>query len=269
MQLVGVEGGAHWYRDGGEPCHKVPYADPSRGLRNTTVKDARKLGLVPSVTNVNAVIRKPALEAWKIEQAILASLTLPRLPDEGDDNFAKRVVADGRSVSKDAADLGTQVHKIVEGWLKGDKPPIPAELWEIVRPVLDWLSSNVNEVHAVEKAFGDRSLGFGGTIDLIADLKHHGLSVLDLKTQSTKKGRFNHWIDYGMQVSAYRVGARLGGKARIFNLTTSTTEPGLIDFYDWTPKAGHLWKGFSCALDLWCFLKNYDPREAVAESEAA
>jgi hypothetical protein len=83
----------------------VPAA--SGELRPTTLRDARKLGLVPSVTNILGVIAKPELMAWMQEQAVMAALTLPRIAGETEDSFAKRVVADSQSTRDNAADFGT------------------------------------------------------------------------------------------------------------------------------------------------------------------
>src|SRR5580765_4654690 len=79
-------------------------------MRPTTVRDARKLGLLPSVTNVLGVINKPELVEWKMTQAVLAALTLPRLNGEGEDGFAKRVVEDALSRCKTAVDFGSAFH---------------------------------------------------------------------------------------------------------------------------------------------------------------
>ena len=61
MKLFNPEN-AHWYRRDGEPLHSVPSAKGEP--RPTTLRDARKLGLLPSVTNVLGVIAKPELTAW-------------------------------------------------------------------------------------------------------------------------------------------------------------------------------------------------------------
>ena len=89
--------------------HSVPSAkgtSQSATMRPTTLRDARKLGLLPSVTNVLGVINKPELVEWKMTQAVLAALTLPRLEGEGEDAFAKRVVEQGKDVVEDAREGG-------------------------------------------------------------------------------------------------------------------------------------------------------------------
>ena len=67
----------HWYRRDGEPLHSVPSVkgDP----RPTTLRDARKLGLLPSVTNVLGVIAKPELTAW-LPKAWLPPSAMAALP---------------------------------------------------------------------------------------------------------------------------------------------------------------------------------------------
>src|SRR5512136_143270 len=107
MKLFNPEN-AHWYRRDGEPLHSVPSAKGEP--RATTLRDARKLGLLPSVTNVLGVINKPELVEWKMTEAVLAALTLPRLAGEGEDEFAKRVVLDAQSRVKTAVDFGSAFH---------------------------------------------------------------------------------------------------------------------------------------------------------------
>jgi len=67
------------------PMAIQPIASLARtGRRNTTVKDAREHGLLPSVTTIIACHARPALEIWKQQNAILAALTLPRIDGESE-----------------------------------------------------------------------------------------------------------------------------------------------------------------------------------------
>ena len=47
--------GSHYYTRGGVPAHRVPTADGT-GDRAATVIDARRLGLLPSVTGAEVVV---------------------------------------------------------------------------------------------------------------------------------------------------------------------------------------------------------------------
>ncbi len=59
------------------PLHTVLSA---KGIpRPTPLRDARKLALLPSVTNILGVIAKPELTAGLQEQAVMAALTLSRM----------------------------------------------------------------------------------------------------------------------------------------------------------------------------------------------
>jgi len=53
----------HWYTKDGEPAYTIERAD-GKGFRNTTLRDAKKLGLLPSVTTILGVAAKPGLQNW-------------------------------------------------------------------------------------------------------------------------------------------------------------------------------------------------------------
>ena len=77
--------------------------------RPTTLRDARKFDLVPSVSTLLKVVAKPGLEVWKNEQMLLAALTLPRAQNETEKAFIARIVADSKETGKQAAERGTRV----------------------------------------------------------------------------------------------------------------------------------------------------------------
>ena len=66
----------HWYAQDGEPMYTIIGANGKE--RNTTLRDAKSLGLVPSVTTILGMIAKPSLENWKINQALNSALTLEK-----------------------------------------------------------------------------------------------------------------------------------------------------------------------------------------------
>jgi hypothetical protein len=63
------------------------------------------MDLVPSVTTVMKVAAKPGLEQWKLEQMLLAAMTLPKMPDEPEKAYIARIVADSKETGKQAAEL--------------------------------------------------------------------------------------------------------------------------------------------------------------------
>ena len=69
----------HWYAQDGEPMYTIVGANGVE--RNTTLRDARKEGFVPSVTTIIGIAAKPSLENWKIDQALNSALTLKQFPN--------------------------------------------------------------------------------------------------------------------------------------------------------------------------------------------
>ena len=115
-RLVKSSSGSHWYTPSGQPCYEVPYADKKRAglMRPTTLADAKKMNLRPSVTTILSTIHKQGLENWIIEQAMMSCLTLPRLDGESDALFINRLREDAKSTAREAASLGTATHRAIE-----------------------------------------------------------------------------------------------------------------------------------------------------------
>ena len=97
----------HWYKKDGSPQYTVKAKDGSN--RPTTLRDARAMQLVPSVTTILKVAAKPALEAWKMEQMLLAALTLPRLEGESEKDLINRIAFDSKETGKQAAERGSRI----------------------------------------------------------------------------------------------------------------------------------------------------------------
>jgi hypothetical protein len=258
---------AHWYQRDGVPLHSVTSAKGE--LRPTTLRDARKLGLVPSVTNILGVIAKPELTAWLQEQAVLAALTLPRVTGESEDDFAKRVVADSLTTRDGAADFGTAFHNGAERvahTLEVDAKHPAAEWLRLYR---DWYQANVVSLRWTEKVLVNDELGYAGTADLL--IKHHvfGLCLVDLKTIKVKPGTkaapYKSWC---YQLAAYRrallsspgFDTTGGERVRCMNLMVNSCEPSAPIEHVWSDEEMERgWLAFEAARRLWVIEKNYDP----------
>ena len=253
---------AHWYRRDGEPMHSVP---SSKGEpRPTTVRDARKLGLLPSVTNVLNVINKPELVEWKMTQAVLAALTLPRLDGEGEDAFAKRVVEDAQSRVRTAVDFGSAFHAGAEQIAKTLEvdPAGPYAAWLNLHR--DWFQANCIRVLWTERVLVNTDLGYAGTADLLVEHQEHGLTLVDYKTQGVKEGKTARaYPSWCQQLAAYR---RAIGKAMAcLSVIVNSAEPSAPVEHLWSEeelRAGL--ESFEAALVIWRNEKAYDPRVVAA-----
>lgn len=269
MTILPREIPSHWYFKNGVPLHEVPRAD-GKGHRPTSLRDARKLGLYPSVTNVLAILAKPGLDAWKQEQAILSALTLPRVEGESLDDFARRVVTDMHREVGRAANLGSAVHAAIEGYAQGRWLPENKEVARLFEPARQWFDAEVTQVHSVEIATAHIEWGYAGRVDLVATLKSTGRpTVIDFKTQKSRKdknGNFHPILHdiWPLQLEAYRQALASKDKgladAAIASVVISSSEPlpVVVKVWDDADKAG-FFKAFLAARDLWVWQKSYCP----------
>ena len=265
MRLFNPEN-AHWYRRDGEPLHSVLSAKGEP--RPTTVRDARKLGLLPSVTNVLGVINKPELVEWKMTQAVLAALTLPRLEGEDLGVFAKRVVEDAQSQVRSAADFGSAFHAAAEQvarTLEVD-PAGPYAAW--LNHQRAWFQANCVRLVWTERVLVNGELGYAGTADLLIEHQQHGLTLVDYKTQGVKPGNsaraYGSWCQ---QLAAYR--RAIGQPMTCMNVIVNSTEPAAMVEHVWSEEelqAG--WESFEAALVIWRHEKGYNPGAAPVEARA-
>ena len=186
----------HWYLPNGSPAYRIVGKNGKE--RNSTVKDAREHGLLPSVTTIIGCASKPALDVWKQQQAILAALTLPRLEGESEEDWLSRVVSDSKETAKSAAERGTQIHGVIEAFYEGIYIP---ELPPYVRAVENAINEHFgSQLWISEKSFAYG--GFGGKCDLVAKSGF----VVDFKTTEKDLDKLDYFFDHQMQLSAYRMG---------------------------------------------------------------
>jgi hypothetical protein len=263
MKLFSPEN-AHWYQRDGQPRHTVPGRDGE--LRPTTVREARRLDLLPSVTNILAVIAKPELTDWKMEQAVLAALTLPRQPDEALDQFAARVVEDARGRGRAATDFGTAFHTgaslIAQSLTAQCSGPCAAWLDHFRA----WLQANCLRVWWSERVLVSEEQGYAGQADLLMVHRDHGITLVDFKTQTfpaagPRGGGASPRIykSWAYQLAAYR--RVLGTPIRCMNLIFDSAAPAPPVDHWWTEEElEDAWRVFEAAQLIWRYEKNYDPR---------
>ena len=104
----------HWYTKDGTPAYSVVGANGSN--RPTTLRDARKMGLLPSVTGIIRQLSSAGLDLWKQQQVLLAALTLPRLENEPEQEWLARVMQDSKATGREAAERGTAIHAIIQSY---------------------------------------------------------------------------------------------------------------------------------------------------------
>jgi ATP-dependent exoDNAse (exonuclease V) beta subunit len=152
--------------------------------------------------------------------------------------FIKHCTDAAWRVIRNAAASGTNIHAAVERYIgTGEVPPI-TELQSrtAVDAFMAYKQAKLERVVSSEFTFGDTFYEIGGTIDMIATHKEHGLCILDIKTQDFgEKGKPKFHQHYTYQLAAYaRCWARrnnLPKDPRIITLAYPRDEP-FPSFYE-------------------------------------
>ncbi len=239
----------HWYTKTGEPMYTIVGANGKE--RNTTLADAKKLDLVPSVTTILGIVAKPALENWKISQAINSCMALDIEEKESHDDYVNRIKRHSKEVGIQASERGTEIHALIEQGFVSDKKSEP------YKAIQDWLDLHYPfEEWIAEDSFCAKQ-GYGGKIDLYSK---SGIFV-DFKTKDDLEGKDPKRLVYdehGMQLSAYVQGCGYEDAERI-SIFVDRNDTGLIACHVWDKESHpkHT-KMFNSLLNYWQLVKNYD-----------
>jgi hypothetical protein len=176
----------HFYTTDGKPMHRIVGANGKE--RDTTLRDARKLNLIESVTSVLGIFDKPGLNIWK-ENKLLANCGAHRREEgEPHTDYATRIRQLGAIDSNKNMDFGSIIHDRIERALSGETLPLEQVetplgevrlIGEFVNPVLELFKDNNWRVLELETVLVGR--GYAGTADCIyAGDDEYG--IIDFKT---------------------------------------------------------------------------------------
>ncbi len=239
----------HYYDQQGGPVYEVPRKD-GLGMRPTTLADARKMDLVPSVTTILQCASKPGLEAWKARQILEAALTLPRHPTETLDDYAQRVIEDSKQQGKKAAEKGTEYHAAIEAGIQGKEiSPEHYFVFEKVVNTLQQYGINLSD-GKTEHSFAS-PLGYGGKIDW-----HNDEIVLDFKTKANLSAKQLAYPEHCWQLSAYGCGLT-DDDFRAINVFIGVDDCE-VRIHEWNAlDIFNGWKAFEHLLAFWQITKNW------------
>jgi hypothetical protein len=253
---------AHWYRKDGSPCHTMIGKSTGRE-RPTTVKDARELNLIPSVTNILSMKAKPALDVWKLDKAIMAAMKMERKGNETDEDFATRIAEASEDEARKAAEWGTLLHEQVEHYNIHGSFSGTGEILDYVKWYEPWFKENIVKVISAEKTIVGN--GYAGRMDLYAIIRHDGKdrrAVIDLKSQKFgNRKKANFYPEWSMQLAAYANPLTEPEELPplLVSLVMQSDTPGPVIPHVWD-NTDAAFKAFRACQELWAFDKNYDPR---------
>ena len=232
----------HWYDKEGSPKHFE-----GKDGKGTTLREARKLNLYPSVTTIGQIKYKFGLEKWKIETVCKYALT------QGIDKEVYVVVNEAfEELDKQAQD-GTDIHDILEKfqnnmYMDSEHEPMCAAVMECIE---EHTGMDFFDDFTTETRFCDTEHGFAGMCDL-----HNEHWIIDYKSKDTVDDKTKGWKEQAEQLAAYAHG--LGyPNARLANLFISRENPTQVVWYE--HKDEWAWERFRHALMLWQVENKYGP----------
>ena len=227
----------HWYTKDGTPAYTTI---GKTGERPTTLRDARKIGLLPSVTTIINLLSKAGLDTWKQQQVLLAALTLPRLQTESEQEWLGRVMQDSKATGREAAERGTAIHAIIQGYFEQvympEKPPYLEAIDNALKTAFG------DQLWVSERSFG-HPIGYGGKVDLMAKkmIGNDGF-VVDFKTKETDLDKVDVYFEHEMQLAAYREGLGIPtARCAIVFVNANNNQVKLIEV-----EQDQLQKGWEC-----------------------
>lgn len=169
----------HWYTTEGESRH------------DATLREAKKEGLLPSVTKITSILSNPALVEYAKDQVLQAALMVP--PNGKDyDEWKKEVFAASNEHRNEAASAGTILHGWTEMFLSGKDIPQKeyadnrdaARIWDYFLP---WLEENLVPGGRREETLVSKTHQFAGRTDYIGQVVDDPREfIIDFKFRNIK-----------------------------------------------------------------------------------
>jgi RecB family exonuclease len=115
---------------------------------------------------------------------------------------------DSRATGREAAERGTAIHAIIEGYFEQMYLPEKPAYLDAIDSALN--SAFGSQPWLAEKSFGHH-LGYGGKCDLMAKpINGQGTGyIVDFKTKDTDLDKVDVYFEHEMQLAAYREGLNL------------------------------------------------------------
>lgn len=167
-----------------------------------------------SVTGILRVLDKPGLDNWRMKVQVEGTARMaherPPIPGEQADAYVARIIAataqryEADRLSKEAADLGTQCHALVEYKIRRamgeapERPDVSEEAVFVCSGYDDWATRADFKPMAVECRVAHRDLGYAGTLDHISLGVIAGEpAIIDLKTSKAV------YAEHHLQLAGY------------------------------------------------------------------
>lgn len=209
-------------------------------------------------STVKDQLDKPALIPWAVGLAV-EYVRKNNNPAEPLELVLERAKKEYRSVASEAADIGTEIHQMIENYIKTGADPrgeIRPEVENGFLAFLEW-----EKIHSVkwlhsEIVVLDHDLCVGGTVDAIAEIDGKKYLV-DFK--SSKAVYDEHKMQIAFYFEAYQREVEPLDGAGILRLDKETGIPEWVDFSqkkNWLDEFERLYEAFTHLANFYYSIKN-------------
>lgn len=260
---------SHWYDKEGKPRHHE-----GKDGADTTLREARKLDLYPSVTTIGGILHKQGLVYWLQQEAALMAAHIvcndadlhPDLQREMyNKGWSTEVIARAKEKVTEKADAGTEIHDKLEQFHE-DPFSMEEEDQKMCFAIVDCIKENTGlslfDDFIPEARFCDSDEGYAGMCDLHTPPSDENEWTLDYKTKDEVTEKTRGFPEQAEQLSAYSHGlglpnARLGNIFISRNPPENPDDPWPVKFFE--HKDPMAWERFRHTLQLWQVTKKYGP----------
>ena len=251
-----------------EVISEVPRAKPKKlddGTvllnRNTTLGDAKKMGLLSSVTTIikDTYATNPQLITWQKDQVLDACILFPFDKENTPENveaYKAMINAKSNEYRDYTADKGKFIHAAASRWVDLKTMCDDPVCNHMIEQLDVWTKANGVVSMTTEQKLGSKEIGFAGTPDIYC--KAEVDIILDIKTTAFKS--FSKPYDtWKIQLGAYRILTKAAKGTRLVQMVVDrdTGDCLFIDHEDPDRYAD----AFMHLFNVWCIVANYDPRK--------
>lgn len=257
------------------------YYHPKTGdLIDGDLRQARKVGGLPSPTTVLGILGSPGLKYYFRRQMFEATATTPRSPDMSDEDYWDACQKHADEHGQAARDKGGDFHELAQKFHGASMEmgaqseiiqcfgrsmiPDNHELKPHFNAYLDWYFRNVKKSLMVEQAVIGQ--GYAGRVDHVAEMMDGRIACLDTKTQDiTKKKKFTYYSNWGVQLGAYAGAINVFENTKppvidvLISVAVSSKEPAVVEAYEWPQKPAYYHGIFLGLLKYWYEDNDYFP----------
>lgn len=253
-----------------EVVSEVPRAKPKKmpdgttsTMRNATLGDAKKMGLLVSNTTIlkDTYATSPQLTDWQKDQVLNACIEFPfdraKTPEEIE-AYKGMILAKANELRDFTADRGKFIHACINRFIvTGTMTDDP-----VCNHAIEQLKTYFINKHVVkatsEKRLGSRKIGFAGTPDIYCNTQESNDIIIDMKSTNFKS--FDKpYPSWKLQLGGYRILTQSAPGTELVQMVIDRDTGDALFLPHDDPD---LWaSAFMDLFNAYCKITGYDPRK--------